>query len=109
MYVSGMIWLRSLLFVLVTLTASTSGAMDARHAVAMETSHAKMEHSANNQPPCCLEGSERAQSCHVLPALVPDSDHKFVESANCEDVSFGTGLLLTGVEPSGPLDPPRTV
>lgn len=100
--------IRLLLVVLVvTLSASGSGAMIAGHAAVMEQSHAGMGETAGDQPICCSESSERTQTCHVLPALLPGADLHLAATATCGDVFVGTGLLLTGIEPSGPLDPPR--
>ena len=101
--------IRLLLVVMLALSASVSGAMDAGHAAVMEHDHAAMDEMADDQPVCCSEGSERTQTCHVLPALLPGTDLHEAAPASCEDVSLCARLLLTGVEPSGPLDPPRAV
>ena len=100
---------RLLLVVLVALSASVSGAMDAGHVAVMEHEHMAMEEVADDQPICCSESTERSQTCHVLPALLPVADLDGTGPATCEDVSMGTNLLLTGIEPSGTLDPPRPV
>jgi hypothetical protein len=92
-----------------TLTASVSGALDAGHATAMEHVHAGALDVTDDQPLCCSDSTERTQNCHVLPVLVPASDLHVSEPASREDVSFGSGLLLTGIDPSDPLDPPRMV
>lgn len=99
--------IRLLLVVIVALSASVSGAMNAGHITVAEHSHAAMVDVADDQPVCCSGGTERTQTCHVLPALLPGADLHDASPAGCEDVAFGTGLLLTGIEPSGPLDPPR--
>lgn len=101
--------IRLLLIVLMTLTASISGALDAGHATAMEHAHAGALDVTDDQPLCCSDSTERMQNCHVLPALVPASDLPVSEPASRGDVSFGSGLLPTGIDPSGPFDPPRTV
>ena len=101
--------IRLLLIVLMTLTASISGVLDAGHATAIEHAHAAALDATVDQPVCCSDGTERTQNCHVLPALVPASDLHVSEPESCGDVSFGSGLLLTGINPSGPLDPPLTV
>jgi hypothetical protein len=103
----GMI--RLLLIVLMTLTASVSGALDAGHATAMEHAHATVQHVDEDQPACCSDSTQHTQNCHVLPAVLPISDLNVSEPESCGDVSFGFGILLTGIKPSGPLDPPRTV
>ena len=99
--------IRLLLVVLVALSASVSGAMVAGHAAVVEHSHVAMDEVANDQPVCCSESSERSQTCHALPALLPGAGNHDDAPATCEDVFIAASLLLTGIEPSGPLDPPR--
>jgi len=99
--------IRLLLIVMVALSASISGAMDAGHAAVVEHSHVAMDEVANDQPVCCSESSERSQTCHALPALLPGAGNHDDAPATCEDVFIAASLLLTGIEPSGPLDPPR--
>ena len=100
---------RLLLVVMTTLSASVSGAMDAGHMVAVEHSHTSVGEVADDQPICCSESSERTQTCHALAALLPGADLNDTAPTTCEDVSILAGVLLTGIEPSGPLDPPRAV
>lgn len=101
--------IRLLLVVMVALSASVSGAMDVGHAAVMEENHAAMDHMADNQPICCSESTERSQTCHVLPVLLPDANLHEAAPATCEDVFIASSLLPTGIVPSGPLDPPRAV
>ena len=101
--------IRLFLVVMVALSASVSGAMDAGHAVVMEHGHAAMDGETDDQPVCCSEGTERSQTCHALPALLPGADQHEAALASCKDVTMATSLLMTGIEPSGPLDPPRAV
>ncbi|WP_298430837.1 hypothetical protein [uncultured Jannaschia sp.] len=99
--------IRLLLVVMVALSASISGAMDAGHAAVVEHSHAATDEAADDQPVCCSESSERSQPCHALPALLPGVGHHDDAPATCEDVYVSASLPLTGIKPSGPLDPPR--
>ena len=99
--------IRLLLVVMVALSAWVSGAMDADHVAVAEHSHAATDQVADDQPVCCSESSERSQTCHALPALLPGAGHHDDAPATCEDVFTAASLLLTGIEPSGPLDPPR--
>lgn len=101
--------IRLLLIVLMALTASVFGALDAGHATAKEYAHATVQHAAEDQPACCSDSTQHTQNCHVLPALVPATDLHVSEPVSRADVLFGAGLLLTGIELAGPLDPPRTV
>ena len=104
-----MVLFRFLLVVMMTLSASVSGAMDAGHMATMEHGHASVEEAADDQPVCCSESSERTQTCQALAALLPGVDLNDTAPATCEDVSIVASVLLTGIEPSGPLDPPRAV
>ena len=101
--------IRLLLIVLMTLTASVCAAMDGGHATALEHDHTSPMTVADDHPVCCSDSTERMQNCHVLPALVPASDFGVPEPVSCGNMLFGSGLLLTGIEPSGPLNPPRAV
>ena len=104
-----MVFMRILLIILMTFSASISAAMEVGHAVASESDHAAMEHVADKQPVCCTGEPERAQSCHILPALVPVAAFEGVAPDCSETAYLRIGLLLRGIELSGLLDPPRTV
>ena len=100
---------RLLLIVLMTFSASLSGAMEARHVVVSDSDHAAMEHAADDQPVCCTDNRERAQTCHVLPAIVPVEALDSV-APDCSETAYARiGILLSGIEPSGLLDPPRAM
>ena len=98
-----------LLVVLMTLTACASVAMDAGHAAIMEHSHAAVIEAAEDHPVCCSESAESSMTCHLIPVLLPVTDLQWPTPAACEEVMFGQSLLMTGIELSGPLDPPRAV
>ncbi|WP_222869546.1 hypothetical protein [Roseobacter fucihabitans] len=92
-----------------TFSASLSGAMEVGHAFASEADHAAMEHAADDQPVCCTDNPERAQTCHVLSAIVPIEAFDGV-APDCSETAYARiGLLLSGIEPSGLLDPPRAM
>ena len=98
-----------LLVVMMTLTAGASVAMDAGHAAIMEHDHTAMKEATEDHPVCCSESTESSLTCHLIPVLIPATDLQWPTPAACEDVLFGQSLLLTGIELSGPLDPPRAV
>lgn len=100
---------RFLMVVILTLSASLSGAMDAGHMPATDHDHAAAEVMADVHPVCCQDSTERTQTCHALPALLPAIEPASSAPLAGEDVFCASGLLLTGMEPSGPLDPPRAV
>lgn len=99
--------IRTILVVVLTLTASLSGAMGVDHMPMTEHGHAAMEPIADVGPVCCDDSTDRGQSCHVLPAVLADAGGE-VSAPQTRDALFvRSGLLLTGLEPTGPLDPPR--
>ena len=100
---------RFIMVVILTLSASLSGAMDAGHMPSTDHNHAAAEIMADEQPACCQDSSERTQTCHAVPALLPASELASLPPSSVEDIVCASGLLLTGIQPSGPLDPPRAV
>jgi hypothetical protein len=94
--------IRILLVMLLTFSTSLSNAMDAGHMPVSDHTHATVEDMADAQPLCC-------QTCHALLALFPTLTLSCTAPVAGEDVFCTTGVLLTGFEPSGPLDPPRAV
>ncbi len=104
-----MAFMRIVLIILMTFSASLSGAMEVGHAFASEADHAAMEHVADEQPVCCTDNTEPAQNCHVLPALVPVAAFGVV-TPHCSETAYSNiGLWLRGIGSSALLDPPRTV
>ena len=91
------------------LSASLSGAMGAGHMPATDHTHAAAEMMADDRPACCQDSTEHSQTCHALPALLPASEPTSTPPIAGEDVVCASGILLTGIQPSGPLDPPRAV
>ena len=97
------------LVILLTFSTSLSNAMDAGHMPVSDHTHATVESMADAQPLCCQDSTERAQTCHALLALLPTLTLSGTAPVAGEDVFCTSGVLLTGFEPSGPLDPPRAV
>lgn len=102
-----MVMIRTILIAALTLTASLSGAMDVDHMPIVEHDHTAMENMAVEGPVCCDDSTERGQSCHVLPAVLANAGGEVSAPETSDALFFRSGLLLTGLEPSGPLDPPR--
>ena len=102
-----MVLIRTILIVVLTLTASLSGAMGVDHMPTIEHDHAAMENMAVDGPLCCDDSTERGQSCHILSAVLADAGGEVSAPETSDTQFFRSGLLLTGTEPSGPLDPPR--
>lgn len=100
---------RLILVVIMTLSASLAGAMEPEHMSVTVHDHAAVEIVADNLPNCCLDSSERAQTCHALLALLPTTQQGDAAPILGEDVFYTSGRLMTGVELSGPLDPPRVL
>ena len=100
---------RILLVMLLTFSASLSNAMDTGHMPVSDHTYATVEDMADAQPLCCQDSTECAQTCHALLALLPTLTLIGTATVAGEDVFCTTCVLLTGFEPSGPLDPPRAV
>lgn len=101
--------IRFIMIVILTLSTSLSAAMDAGHMPSSDHDHAAVEMMADEQPACCQDSTERTQTCHAVPALLPASELASLPPSSVEDIVCASGLLLTGIQPSGPLDPPRAV
>jgi hypothetical protein len=101
--------LRFLMIVLTVMSTSLSGAMAASHAPSADIDVNVMTAMSGDHTHCCEDTTDLAQSCHVLPALVP----ALVMGGIAPEFSglelSESGTLLTGMEPSGLLDPPRVV
>jgi len=104
-----MYFIRFLAIVILTLSVSLSSAIDAGHAPTVDHDHAAAEVMADEQHVCCQESTESTQTCHALPALIPATELASTAPVTGENVFCASHILLTGIEPSGPLDPPRKV
>ena len=93
--------------VMFALSASISGAIGTSHVDFAEHNHATMGQVVEDQTVDCLEASEHTQTCHVLLALLPGDFLHEATPISCEVVLMRPALLLTGIQPTGPLDPPR--
>ncbi|MEP3024536.1 MAG: hypothetical protein ABJO71_01480 [Pseudoruegeria sp.] len=104
-----MVLIRCLLIVMLMLSATFSVAMEAGHAANFDSERTVAETMSDDMPACCDDSTERGQTCHVLLALLPGAEGYSMGPITGEDVFAAAGLLLSGIEPSGPLDPPRVM
>lgn len=104
-----MFLVRFLIVVVLTLSTSLSSALDAGHLPVVSHDHTVVKVMANDQPHCCQDSTERAHTCHALLAVLPTVVLDSAAPALNGDVFCASSLLMTGIEPSGPLDPPREV
>jgi len=88
------------------------------HTGAMAGAHLLVEHEASSgtahmmpdaDEHCCADTNNPMPDCHVLAALLPVSLIGVPTTKYSSGVSVPPGVLLTGIEPAGPLDPPRSV
>ena len=93
--------------IMFALSASISGAIGTSHVDFAEHNHAAMGQVVEDQIVDCLEASNHNQTCHALLALLPCEFLHEATPMNCEVVVMSPALLLTGIQPSGPFDPPR--
>jgi methylmalonyl-CoA mutase cobalamin-binding subunit len=97
--------LRFLMIVLTVMSTSLAGAMAASHAPSADIDVNVMTAMSGDHTHCCEDTTDLAQSCHVLPALVMGGIAPEFSGMELSE----TGILLTGIKPSGLLDPPRAV
>lgn len=102
-----MVFVRLILVVSLVVLASLSGAMETRHAIAMDVDHSFADDQIDDQLDCCNEGVERTHSCHSLPAVLSNAKAQDADGMCRANVFVSYELLLNGIEPSGLLDPPR--
>ena len=93
--------------VMFALSASISGAIGTSHVDFAEHNNAAMGQVVEDQKVDCLGSSEHTQTCHALLALLPNEFLHGATPMSCEVVIIRPALLLTGIQPSGSLDPPR--
>ena len=106
-----MYMVRLLTIILIVLSTSLSATMATAHGpasdAAVETGKAAaniMEHAG-----CCEEGSDRASICHGMSALVPETPENELVPGRSLSIGFAAPIVLSGIEPDGPLDPPRVL
>ncbi len=104
-----MSFLRLLMVVLIILSTSLSGAMAASHAQLSDMNVSVMETMSVDHTQCCGDTKDLAQSCHVLLGLVPALVAVHVAPESSSMALTISETLLTGIEPTGILDPPRAV
>ena len=104
-----MVWIRAILIVFLTFSASVSGAMDVHHVANAEHEHTAVVSMTDDAPACCDDSTERGQSCHVMPALLADASDDITAPLTGETAYSVFRHFLDGIEPSGPVDPPRLV
>lgn len=102
-----MVLIRTILVVVLTLTASLSGAAVMDHVQNTAIDHAAMADTGDAGPQCCDDSTERGPSCHMLPAVLTDTGHQAIAPPTGDALRSRSGVLLTGLEPTAPLDPPR--
>lgn len=108
--------LRNIVIVMFTLSASLSEAIASSHVAGVGHNHAAMVQMLYDQPSYSLESTQHTQTCaehiqicHALLALLPGEVLSESSPKTCEGVIMCRGLLMTGIKPSTPLDPPRLV
>ncbi len=104
-----MYFVRHLMIIMIVLSATLSGAMAAGHAGQMDMIMDEAAVVSADHKDCCTDGMTQSQSCHVLPAILPEMKIDRIPQKLVQSVTFGPSHLLTGFEPTGTLDPPRSV
>ncbi|TYB88396.1 hypothetical protein [Oceaniovalibus sp. ACAM 378] len=101
--------IRFLMILVIVLSTPLSGAMAAGHPFASDMAQeaANSEVTSVGHGMCCEENTDRSPSCHVLTALVPALTNNTTTPTQMRSAIFGFPTVLAGIEPAGPLDPPR--
>ncbi len=99
--------IRAILIACVTFSASLSAAMDAGNMKTAEHHHEAAPSVADDAPVCCDESTEHGNNCHALPAVLAYAGGVIAAPPSSADMLILASLFLTGIEPSGPLDPAR--
>lgn len=103
-----MYFVRTLLVLILTLSTSLTGVMAEEFELPQEHTQAA-EISVSDEAECCATNTESAQACHHAPAIVPALQRASLSQLASRNQFVTFGLLLTGIDLSGPLDPPRSV
>jgi hypothetical protein len=109
MYACNMNFLGSLMIVLTIISTSFLGEMAASHAPSTDIGVSVTEAMLDDHTQCCGDTKDLAQSCHVLLGLVPALVAVHVAPESSSMALTISETLLTGIEPTGILDPPRAV
>ena len=106
-----MVVLRFLLIALVVLSTSWAGASAAGHALSGGQDVAVTEQVAplSGHAVCCDGNAAQSTVCQILLAIAPETDVPSMAPSQRRAVSFGSPVVLDGVEPAALLDPPRPV
>lgn len=95
--------------ILTVLSTTLSGAMAASHVAQIDKTIETAAVMATDHETCCIDDTKHSQICHVLPAILPAIKMDSGAQELVWSVTFGPSILLTGFEPAGTLDPPRSV
>lgn len=102
--------LRLLMILSILFSVSNTGAMAGAHLLAeheMDISKAHIMVDAGEH--CCADAADPMPDCHVLSAILPVSLIGAPKTEYSSGFSAPHGTLLIGIDPTGPLDPPRSV
>ena len=104
-----MYFVRLLTITLIFFSTTLSGAMAASHAGPTNMTVKTVAVMSVDHETCCADGTEQSQGCHVLPAILSAMQRDSGAQARVRSVTSEPSILLTGFEPAGTLDPPRSV
>ena len=103
-------WFVRLLMILsVFFAVAHTSAMAGTHVIMENELHvnAPNTHSGSHEH-CCTDHNEHTPDCHIFAGLLPVASHGEQMSETSSDVSADNWIMPDGVEPTGPLDPPRS-
>lgn len=103
-------YLRLLMILSVFLSIAHTSAIAGTHAI-LENELLVSEpdtHSATHEH-CCTEDSVHTPDCHIFAGLLPAQVNGELMPEMSSDGLADNGIMPDGFEPTGPLDPPRSV
>ena len=102
-------FLRLLMILSVFFSIAHTSAMAGTHVVMENELHvsAADTHSGEHEH-CCSDHNDHTPDCHMFAGLLPGASHGEQISETSSGVSADNGIMPDGVEPAGPLDPPRS-
>lgn len=100
--------LRAVLLVFLVLTTAVAGGASTGHAADAHEQYHDVP-LADDEPQCCSESTERGQSCHLTVALLSPLESSLGGWDARRLVFTNSHSTLNGINPPGPLEPPRTL
>jgi len=101
--------IRILSVLLIVLSTSLSGTMSTARVANADVDIMAGDTQAGASADCCDTDTDRPMDCYFPTAIFPFAGRASSDAATAWTTIIPRGLTLSGVEPRGLLDPPRSV